>query len=191
MVELGLIKRGATTTNCLLVYGFNALASDVAVGEEAWSANKASWIEFSETLSGGSAVVTRVTQGPVETLLTETTVAGRVSQSPVEVLILSPGDPLSMTQLVVERLNPAVYASKVSQVVAELMRMTVVETRTTQIVAEILNAQSTPTRVSQLVIEMLSKTSTYCGSPSLSPAALCGKPDVLAWLEWTVPMKGN
>jgi len=46
-------------------------------------------------------------------------------------------------------------------------------------------------RGSQTVVELLGKSSTYCGPPSLSPAALCGKHDVLAWLEWTVPMKEN
>jgi hypothetical protein len=33
--------------------------------------------------------------------------------------------------------------------------------------------------------------SSYCGPPSVTSAPLCGKPDVLAWLEWTVPMREN
>jgi hypothetical protein len=98
-------------------------------------------------------------------------------------------NPARLTQLVVELLTPGVVASRVTQMVAELLTITVVESRTTQMVVELLNAQRNETRLSQFVIEVLGKTSTYCGPPSLSPAALCGKPDVLAWLEWTVPMR--
>ena len=135
---------------------------------------------------------TRVSQGPVEVVLDEDTAqAARVSQGAVEVVMTDNANPARVTQLVAELLLPSVVSSRVTQMVAELLTLTVVESRHTQLVVELLNAQRNPTRLTQFVIEVLGKTSTYCGPPSLSPAALCGKPDVLAWLEWTVPMREN
>ena len=191
VVELGLVKRGATASNCWMVYGCDSGAVAVAVGEEAWAANRVAWVEFSETLSGGSTVVERVTRVDVDAAFGEATAPLNVTRADVEVVILSDNDPLRVTQLVVELLAPAVVASRVTQMVAELLTITTIESRHTQLVVELLNAQLNPTRLTQLVIEVLGKSSTYCGPPSLSPAALCGKPDVLAWLEWTVPMKEN
>jgi hypothetical protein len=163
--------------------------------------------EVEITLEEG--VPARVTQAPVETLLAEATVRARVTQAPVEVLILSPGDPQRLTQVLVETidadqtsttrlsqafvevLTPTVVASRLTQALVELLTPTVVETRWTQTLAEIGLQGAFETRGSQTIVELLGKSSTYCGPPALSPAALCGKPDVLAWLEWTVPMREN
>jgi len=224
VVELGLVKRGATTSNCLMVYGCDSGAVAVAVGEEAWAANRVAWIEFSETISGSSSIVGRVSQATVEAAFGEVTADARVSHASVEtafgeaaaearvshaaaeVVILTDNEPLRVSQVVGELVRSAVYGSRVSQVVAELLAPSIVSTVVTQLVAEVmyptinpaaitqmvaelLDAGVHPVRVSQIVVELLGKSSTYCGPPSLSPAALCGKPDVLAWLEWTVPMK--
>jgi len=123
-------------------------------------------------LSSNTTTETRVTQGAVEVALTETTVAARVSQGAVEVVMTDDANSARVSQLVAEVLSPVVAATRVTQIVAELLIPIVVAARITQI-----------------VVELIGKSSTYCGPPSLSPAALCGKPDVLAWLEWTVPMK--
>jgi hypothetical protein len=188
VVEIGYAARNTVTTSYTgtLYYGVPVTKTDLVAGGPSTDLG---YIEFSETLTGTAA--NRVSQGPVETLLAATAVTGRVSQGPVEVLMTDDANPARVTQLVVERLTPAVYASNVSQIVAELLRLSVIESRVTQVIAEILNAQVNSVRVTQLVVELLGKSSTYCGPPSLSPAALCGKPDVLAWLEWTVPMKEN
>jgi hypothetical protein len=160
------------------------------------------------TLTVTQQATTRVSQGPVETLLTETTVTGRVSQGPVEVLMTDDANPARVSQVVAEALQrqtasvrvsqvvaellaPVVVSTRVSQLIVELLTITVIESRVTQVIAELLDAGVHPIRVSQIVVELLGKSSTYCGIPTLSPAALCGKPDVLAWLEWTVPMKEN
>ena len=206
VVELGLVKRGATTSNCLMVYGCDSGAVAVAVGEEAWAANRVAWVEFSETISGSSSIVGRVTQATVEGAFGEAAAEARVSHAAAEVVILTDNEPLRVSQVVGELVRSAVYGSRVSQVVAELLAPSIVSTVVTQLVAEVmyptinpaaitqmvaelLDAGVHPVRVSQIVVELLGKSSTYCGPPSLSPAALCGKPDVLAWLEWTVPMK--
>jgi hypothetical protein len=161
-----------------------------------------------ETLLAETTITGRISQGPVETLLAETTITGRISQGPVEVLMTDDANPARVSQVVAEALqtqtssvrvsqavlelvNPSIVQTRVSQIVAELLYPTVIESRVSQAVAEILNTQLSPIRVSQVVIEMLAKVSTYCGEPSLSPATLCGKPDVLAWLEWTVPLREN
>jgi hypothetical protein len=186
VIEIGYTARNTVTTSYTgtLYYG---VSPDKAVLVAGGPSTNIGYVEFSETLTGSAA--NRVSQGPVETLLTETTIVARISQGAVEALILSPGDPLSVTQLITEILAPAVYATRLSQIVAEVLYPTVIESRITQVLAELLDAGVRPSRVSQIVVELLGKSSTYCGPPSLSPAALCGKPDVLAWLEWAVPMK--
>jgi len=210
VVEIGYAARNTVTTSYTgtLWYGIvknSVIAADLtAAGDET---SLAGFITFDASVAEGT-ITARASQGPVETLLTETTVTSRVSQGPVEVLMIDDANPMRvtqavaeilqaqtasarLTQLVVELLAPAVVASRVTQMVAELLTLTVIESRHTQLVVELLNAQANPTRLTQFVIEVLGKSSTYCGPPSLSPAALCGKPDVLAWLEWTVPMKEN
>ena len=131
----------------------------------------------------------RVSHASVETAFGEAAAEARVSHAAAEVVILTDNEPLRVSQVVAEILAPMVIATRVTQIVAELLTPTVIETRATQLVAELLDASTHPIRVTQIVVELLGKSSTYCGPPSLSPAALCGKPDVLAWLEWTVPMK--
>lgn len=224
VVELGLVKRGTASGNGVLVYGFDAGASDASVGDDTWALNRASYIEFSETLTGGSTVVGRVSQATAEAAFAEATSAAAVTQATVEapfgdatsaasvtqatteVVILSDNDPqrvtqvvgellqaqtagLRATQVVAELLAPSVVATRVTQVVAELLSPVVIESRVTQALAEIADVATRDLRVSQIVVELLGKSSTYCGPPSLSPAALCGKADVLAWLEWTVPLR--
>jgi len=117
-------------------------------------------------------VESRVTQVVAETVQAQTTTV-RASQVVSEVLLAQP------------------EFSRLSQLLVEVLQPGIVESRVTQLVVELLNAQVNSIRMTQLVVELLGKTSTYCGPPSLSPAALCGKPDVLAWLEWTVPMREN
>jgi len=99
--------------------------------------------------------------------------------------------PARVSQATVEAaFGEAAAEARVSHAAAEVVILTDNEPlRVSQVVAEILAPMAIATRVTQIVVELLGKTSTYCGEPSLSPAALCGKPDVLAWLEWTVPMK--
>jgi hypothetical protein len=211
VVEIGCIKRGATTSNTLLVYGFAANPVDCAVGDESWSANKVGWIEFSENLPASTTISTRVTHGPVEVTIDEDTApaarvsqgvaeialdedtapAARVSQGVAEVVIASTNDAQRVTQVVVEYPVTLTTTERLSQLVAEVLSPVVVETRLTQLLLEIANGAVNETRVTQEVIELLGRTSTYCGDPSVSFATLCGKPDVLAWLEWTVPMKEN
>jgi len=205
VVEIGYVARNpsATSYTGTLYYGQTQRA-DLAHGGAYNSGN--AYVEFSEAFEFVEAG--RVSQGPVETLLTDDGGASRVSQGPVEVLMTDDANPARvtqavaeilqaqsasarLTQLVVELLSPVTVASRVTQMVAELLTLTVIESRHTQIVAEILDAQTRDLRLTQFVIEVLGKSSTYCGPPSLSPAALCGKPDVLAWLEWTVPMREN
>jgi hypothetical protein len=173
VVELGYAARNtsATSYNARLLcwYGVYGYAPALAHGGAYYSG--ANYIDFSETFHGTAAV--------------------RTSHGPAEVLILSPGDPDYVTQVMAEVAFPTIIESRVSQVAVERLSPTVVESRVSQAMAEILNAASIDTRVSQFVVEMIGKTSIYCGPPSLSPAALCGKPDVQAWLEWTVPMKEN
>lgn len=193
VVEIGYAARNTVTTSYTgtLWYGTvknSIVAADLTVSGDETSL--AGYISFGSAVAEGT-ITARASQGPVETLLTETTVTGRVSQGPVEVLMTDIANPIRVSQVVAELLAPAVYETRVSQVVAELARLSVIESRVSQVVAEILNAQSSDLRVSQVIVEMLAKTSTYCGPPLLSPAALCGKPDVLAWLEWTVPLREN
>ena len=193
VVEIGYAARNTGTTSYTgtLWYGIvknSVIAADLtAAGDET---SLAGFISFDASVAE-STINARVSQGAVETVLRETTINARVSQGAVEVVMTDDANPARVSQLVAELLIPSVVASRVSQLVAELLTLTVIESRTSQLVVELLNAGVTPLRMTQLVIELLGKTSTYCGPPSLSPAALCGKPDVLAWLEWTVPMKEN
>jgi hypothetical protein len=190
VVELGYAARNASATSYAgeIHYG-SGTAGDLTVASTQYASYNG-WVEFSETIPGTAD--NRVTQGPIETAIVDSaTSSARVSQSAVEVVMTDVANPARITQLVVELLTPGVVPSRVTQMVAELLTLTVIESRATQLVAEILNAQVTESRLSQLVVELLGKTSTYCGPPSLSPAALCGKSDVLAWLEWTVPMMEN
>lgn len=205
VVEIGYVARNASATSYTgtLYYGQTARA-DLEHGGAYNSGN--AYVEFSEAFEFMEAG--RVSQGPVETLLTETTVTGRVSQGPVEVLMTDDANPQRVSQIVAEALQaqtasvrvsqvvteliyPSVVETRVSQIVAELLVPVVIESRVSQLIAELTDAGQRDLRVSQVVVELLGKSSTYCGPPSLSPAALCGKPDVLAWLEWTVPMREN
>jgi len=155
-----------------------------------------------------NATIARVTQAPVEVVLTEPSPTTYVTQGPVEVVIASTGDEQRVSQVLVETVQGQSATVRTSQVVSEVLiaqpeftRLSqllvevlqpgIVESRVSQMVGEVLDAGQRAVRVSQVVVELLGKTSTYCGPPSLSPAALCGKPDVLAWLEWTVPMREN
>jgi hypothetical protein len=211
VVEIGYAARNTSATSYTgtLWYGTvknSIVAADLtAAGDET---TLAGYISFSASVAEGT-IVARASQGPVEVALDEDTAqaarasqgpvevaldedtaqAARVSQGAVEVVMTDDANPARVTQLVAELLAPTVVVSRVTQLVAELLAITAIESRTTQLVAEILNVQVNPSRVSQVVVELLGKSSTYCGIPSLSPAVLCGKPDVLAWLEWTVPMK--
>ena len=114
----------------------------------------------------------------------------RVTQVVAET-VQAQGATVRTSQVISEVLLALPEESRVSQVVVEVLMPTIVESRVSQMVGELLDAGQRPVRVSQIVVELLGKTSSYCGPPSLSPAALCGKPDVLAWLEWTVPMREN
>jgi hypothetical protein len=186
VVEIGATFRNTSTTTYYAScrYGGDGWRRDLVAGDQG-SAGRG-YIEFSENIQ--TLEVARVTQGPVETLLTETTATARVSQGAIQVLGLFDNDS-RVTQLIAEVMGPSVLPTRVTQVVAEVLAPVTVEARVTQLTAELLNAQLNPTRVSQFVVELLGKMPSYCGPPSLSPAALCGKPDVLAWLEWTVPIK--
>jgi hypothetical protein len=204
VVELGIVKRGSSSSWCWVDYGTPSTGVDLSVGADGTALP--GWIEFSETFST-SETVNRVSQGVVETAIaSDATTAANVSQGVVEVVMEDPDNParitqavaeilqaqtaqVRLTQLVTELLAATVVESRVTQLVAELLTLTVIESRTTQAVVEILNAKAAPALVTQLVIEMLAKTSTYVGPPAISTAGLCGKPDVLAWLEWTVPMR--
>jgi hypothetical protein len=195
VVEIGYTSRNtsASTYTGRLYYGSEhpdtyQTLPDMVVGYD--RRYYAGILTFSASVAEGT-ITSRVSQGPVETLLTVTGVAGRVSQGPVEVLMVTSSDAQRVSQIVAELLKPAVVATRVSQIVAEALTPTVVETRTTHLVAELLDAGVHPVRVSQIVVELLGKQSNYCGIPFLTPTALCGKPDVLAWLEWTVPTKEN
>lgn len=167
VIEIGYTARNtsATSYNARLAYGCPVDLAELTHGD-AYQAG-VGYVEFSEDLP---TVDTRATQVVGEALYAQAATV-RVSQ------------------VVAELLAPVVVATRVTQLVAELLTPTVVESRVTQIAAELLDAGVRPVRVTQLVVELLGKSSTYCGPPSISPAALCGKPDVLAWLEWTVPEK--
>lgn len=158
------------------------------------------------TINAEQQATARITQGPVETLLTETTVNARVTQGPVEVLMTSTGDTQRVSQVLVEAVQAQTATVRASQVVAEVLSAQpeftrfsqlvvevlmpgIVESRVSQAVAELVDAGQRPIRVTQIVVELLGKSSVYAGEPSLSPAVLCGKTDVLAWMEWTVAMR--
>jgi hypothetical protein len=189
VIELGYVARNSDSTSYSgeLFYGCGGLG-DLAVDGTAVSTLNG-YIDFSETLTG--TATNRVSQGAVESLLTESTITGRVSQGAVEVLMTDDANPARVTQVLAETVQAQTAALRTTQIVAEIITPITIESRVSQALAEIANAGLGSTRVSQFIVEMLAKTSTYCGPPSLSPAALCGKPDVLAWLEWTVPMREN
>jgi len=207
VVEIGYAERNVASdwVNPTIYFGVPSLYTPLLVA--GGPAGHVGYIEFSETFA--SSQPARVTQGAVDVAIDEDAAqAAIVSQGPVEVLMVSDNDPQRLTQVVVEYtdenatatarltqafveiLTPAVVASRLTQALIELLTPTVVESRWTQTLAEMgLQGTAFEIRGSQTVVELLGKSSTYCGPPSLSPAALCGKPDVLAWLEWTVPMK--
>jgi hypothetical protein len=212
--QIRLYSREATGTGTPTFTDNTSLTSGVTFNQfgtyllqlKATSGGVDSYDNVEVTLEEG--VPARVTVAPVEAAVVEAAGQARATVAPVEVLMTDDANPARvtqavaellqkqtastrLTQLVAELLSPTVVQTRVTQLVAELLTLTVIETRHTQLVAEILNAQTTPLRLTQMVVEMLAKTSTYCGEPSFTPAALCGKPDVLAWLEWTVPMKEN
>ena len=171
VVEIGYAERNVASdwVNPTIYFGVPSLYTPLLVA--GGPAGHVGYIEFSETFA--SSQPARVTQGAVEVALDEDTAqAARVSQGAVEVVMTDDANSARVSQLVAEVLSPVVAATRVTQIVAELLIPIVVAARITQI-----------------VVELIGKSSTYCGPPSLSPAALCGKPDVLAWLEWTVPMK--
>lgn len=174
-----------------------SMTAEAAAAIVRWIAPDAAAVAFSTAI---------VTQGPVETLLTETTVNARVTQGPVEVLMTSTGDTQRVSQVLVEAVQAQTATVRASQVVAEVLSAEpeftrfsqlvvevlmpgIVESRVSQAVAELVDAGQRPIRVSQVVVELLGKSSVYAGEPSLSPAVLCGKTDVLAWMEWTVAMR--
>jgi hypothetical protein len=208
VVEIGGRQQGAVASSFTPMWGAYASSStDLAPLEDGWGTDHRTWVEFSANLTWATPIA-RATQATVETLREEPTASAAVTQAYADVVILSPGDPqritqavaeiaqaqtasLRVTQLVAELVTPTVTESRVTQIVAELLAITVIESRVTQALAEVANAGIGETRVSQFVIEMLGRTTTYCGPPSISPAPLCGKPDVLAWMEWTVPMREN
>jgi len=118
-------------------------------------------------------------------------VESRVTQVVAEAVQTRTNTTLRLSQVVAELLIPLPVDTHVTQLLAEVLLTTLITTRASQLLAELLDAGQRHVRVSQIVVELLGKTSSYCGEPSLSPAPLCGKPDVLVWLEWTVPMKEN
>ena len=166
VVEIGYTARNTSSAgfNARLAYGYPAWTPALVHGGAYQSG--VGYVEFSETFDG--TATHRVTQLSGEALYAQTATV-RASQVVAEILL------------------PVMVGSRVSQIVAEILFPSAVESRVSQLVAELLDAGVHPQRVSQVVVELLGKSSTYCGLPSLSPAALCGKPDVLAWLEWTVP----
>jgi hypothetical protein len=187
VIEIGYAARNTVTTSYTgtLYYGVPAGKADLVAGGPSTNLG---YIEFSETLAGTAA--NRVSQGAIEITLDEDTApAARVTQGAVEIAIESTGDELRTSQVMAEVAWPTIIVTRLSQFVVEILQPTVIESRVTQVIAELLDAGVHPIRVTQLVVELLGKSSTYCGPPSLSPAALCGKTDVLAWLEWTVPLK--
>lgn len=186
VVEIGFVARNSSATTYTGRMFFGRIGpNDLSHGGAYNSGN--AYIEFSETFEFSADA--HVSQAPIEAIVEEAVGNVRVSQAPAEVLLIDDANPMRISQVVSELLTISVFESRVSQFLAELLMITVVESRISQIAAEILNAQQSEVRLSQVVVEVLGKVSTYCGTPSLSPAALCGKADVLAWLEWTVPVK--
>lgn len=208
VVEIGAIQRGAVASSFTPMWGaYASSGTSLVQGDDGWGTTKRSWVEFSGTLTWATPIA-RATRGEVEAVFQEGTAAAAVTQAHVDTVILSPGDPqrvsqvlaeaanqtdstVRLTQLFIEILTPTVVESRLSQALIELLTPTVVESRWTQALVELGLQGAFPTRGSQVVVELLGKKTAYCGEPSLSPAPLCGKPDVLAWLEWTVPMKEN
>jgi len=76
------------------------------------------------TITLTQQAATRVSQAPLETLLTETTVTSRVSQGPVEVLMTDDANPARVTQIVVETLQAQSSPIRVTQLVAEILTKT-------------------------------------------------------------------
>jgi hypothetical protein len=193
VVEIGYTARNtsATSYNGRLYYG---AGSDGQAGDLTASGDGSTfrgYIQFSEDLGGGPSTVGRVTQGAAEIGIDEdVTPAARVAQGAVEVVIESTGDAQRVTQVVVEYpFTRTATTERLSQLVVEVLSPVVVPSRLTQFLVEIANGAVNETRVTQEVVEILGRQSTYCGDPQVSFAPLCGKADVLAWLEWTVPMK--
>lgn len=131
----------------------------------------------------------RVTQGYIEVVAVQDDIVQRVSQVLAEYTDENASATERLSQAFVELLTPTVVESRMSQTLIELLTPTVIESRWSQALAEHALAGTFTTRVSQTIVEVLGKKSAYCGEPSISPAPLCGKSDVLAWLEWTVPVK--
>jgi len=111
----------------------------------------------------------RVTQGAVETVYLPTDVGTRVSQLTTDVLFTRDDGATRLSQLVVEALLPVTVPARMSQIVAELT-----------------DGGNRALWMSQEVIELLGRFPSYCGDPSLGATSLCGKPHVVAWMEWTV-----
>ena len=134
----------------------------------------------------------RISQAVAEVAITSASDA-RVSQAAVELLFIHDPNGTRVSQVVTEAAVAQSDGSglRLSQIVVEVIRPGVIPARISQVVVEVANAPLRPVRMSQHVVEVLAVVPSYCGEPSLSPAALCGKPDVLAWLEWSVPMKEN
>ena len=210
VVELGYVARNSSATSYSgeLWYGISAIPDlpDLTVGDASNYNNRRGYIEFSEDLAFTTAQ--RVSQGAVESLIAEAAGPARVSQGAVEALLIDDANPMRvtqevaeianaadgttrLTQMAVEYVSPSVVASRITHAVVELLYPTIIESRVSHEIAELVDAKPGATRMTQFVIEMLGKTTTYCGDPSLSPSTLCGKPDVLAWMEWTVPMREN
>jgi len=168
VVEIGYTARNtdATSYTGQLFYGAPDGKGDLVAGGPSTDVG---YVEFSEDLDGEVA-------------------ASRVTQVVTELLDAQTAD-LRVTQVVAETLHAQTAAIRTTQVVAEILRPNPMPCRITQVVAELLDAGMRRVRATQVLAEVLMKRSSYCGPPDISPAGLCGKPDVLAWLEWTVPMR--
>jgi hypothetical protein len=166
VVEIGYAARNSVTTSYSTTLYYGQLLRNVLSAGGAYDSGNG-YVEFSEDFSSDpqrvSQVVAEVAQAQSSTV--------RISQVVTELLLTS------------------VIESRLSQAVVELLLPVVIESRVSQAVVESLNAGTGNLRLSQYVLEVMGKSPHYCGVPSVSPSPLCGKPDVLAWLEWTVPMR--
>lgn len=188
VAEIGYVARNASATSRTgtLYYGQSS-RPDLVHGGRYDSGN--GYIEFSEAFA--FIAEGRVSQGAVEVAVADTPSDASVSQAAVEVLFIHDPNATRLSQAVAEAALTRTAGSglRLSQVIIEVIRPGVIPARVSQMVVEVANAPMRPVRVSQHLVEVLAVMPTYCGAPTLSPAVLCGKPDVLAWLEWSVTMK--
>jgi hypothetical protein len=159
--------------------------TEVAIDEDTSPAARVSQGSIDVAIDEDTSPAVRATQVPIDVAIISTNDAQRVTQLGAEYVNVNDAE-LRTTHLGIEYIAPAVVASRLTQLGIEYVMPNTVESRLSQLGMELTDAGTRALNVTQFGIEILGRSASYCGDPNVNFTTLCGKTDVVTWLDWTV-----